>query len=301
MTPPIRGSLTPLVTPFAAGEVDYESFASLVDRQLAHGSHGVTVAGTTGEPASLSLAEREHLFETAVDAAAGRGVVLAGTGTSELRDTLTLTAAAKRSGATAALVVTPAFVNPDQAGLQHWFEVVADAAEIPVVLYDIPGRSGVALSLETTERLSRHGNVIGVKLARPDLVHASNVLAACGPDFGVYSGVEALCYPMLALGGAGHVSATGNLFPTEVAQLADAVFAGDHDTARELHFRLLDVNEAVFFQTNPVPVKAMLAMIGLISPEVRPPLRAADAELERRLEKILAAHGLTPIPAEVAH
>jgi 4-hydroxy-tetrahydrodipicolinate synthase len=294
MTPPIRGSLTPLVTPFRDGDVDAAAFDALVERQLAGGSHGVAVAGTTGEPASLSLDEREVLFERAVAVVAGRGAVLAGTGTNEQRDTLRLTRAAARAGATAALIVTPYFVNPDQRGLRDWYETLADASEIPVILYDIPGRSGVALSLDTTEALSSHENIIGVKLARPDLVHASQVIAACGPDFGVYSGVEALCYPLLALGGAGHVSATGNLFPAELARMADAAFAGDWETARRLHYELLEVNEAIFFATNPVPIKAMLALAGVIGPEVRPPLSAATPELIERLEPILARRGVAP-------
>jgi len=299
MTLSIRGSLTPLVTPFRDGEIDWTAVDRLVDRQLDAGGHGITVAGTTGEPASLSLEEREALFVRAVEAARGRGPVLAGTGTNEMRDTLRLTAAAARAGVTAALVVTPYFVNPDQRGLHDWYERIADASEIPVILYDIPGRSGVALSLETTEALSHHANIVGVKLARPDLVHASQVIAACGPEFGVYSGVEALCYPLLALGGAGHVSATGNLFPGELAEMADAAFRGDLATARRLHYELLEVNEAIFFTTNPVPIKAMLSLAGIITPDVRPPLSSADKELFGRLEPVLARRGITP--ASLAH
>jgi 4-hydroxy-tetrahydrodipicolinate synthase len=292
MTPPIQGSLTPLVTPFRNGEIDEAAFIGLVDHQFENGGHGITVAGTTGEPASLSTDERIHLFELAVTAAAGRGCVLAGAGTNEQRETLLLTRAAARCGASAALVVTPYFVQPNQDGLRAWFTAVADAAETPVILYDIPGRAGVGLSLETTQTLARHPNVIGVKLARPDLVHASNVIAACGPDFGVYSGVEALCFPLLMLGGTGHVSATGNLFPRELAAMADAAFAGDLETARSIHYRLLDVNEAIFFDTNPIPIKTMLGLVGRISPEVRPPLAGATDALRARLEKLLADHGL---------
>jgi len=289
-----RGSLTPLVTPFRFGDIDEPAFRALIDRQLDGGSHGVAVTGTTGEPTSLSLAERARLFEVAAAHVDGRAVVLAGTGTPELRDTLALTRDAARAGADVALVVSPAFVQPSQPGLVRWFHTVADTSEVPVILYDIPGRAGVALSVETTVTLAAHPNIVGVKLARPDLVHASRVLDACGPDFGVYSGVEALCFPLLALGGSGHVSATANLFPAELADMADLCFKGEFAQARELHFRLLDVNEAIFFDTNPVPIKAMLAALGLISPEVRPPLVWADAALQARLDAILGAHGLLP-------
>jgi 4-hydroxy-tetrahydrodipicolinate synthase len=301
MTPAIRGSLTPLVTPFRNGEIDEVAFIGLVDHQFENGGHGVTVAGTTGEPASLSTDERIRLFELAASAGAGRGFVLAGAGTNEQRETLLLTRAAARCGANAALVVTPYFVQPNQDGLRAWFTTVADAAEMPVILYDIPGRTGVGLSLETTQTLARHPNIVGVKLARPDLVHASKVIAACGPDFGVYSGVEALCFPLLMLGGAGHISATGNLFPRELAAMADAAFAGDLETARNIHYRLLDVNEAIFFDTNPIPIKTMLGLVGRISPEVRPPLASATDALRARLEKLLADHGLLGrVPNEAA-
>lgn len=293
--PPIRGSLTPLITPFRDGEVDETTFRQLVNDQIDNGSHGVTIAGTTGEPTSLSLDERERLFDAAVEVVDDRGVVIAGTGTNEWRDTLRLTRSAARAGATAALVVVPYFVQPPQRGLRDWFEKVADASELPVIIYDIPGRSGVGLTVDTTEQLARHNNIIGVKLARPDLVHASMVMSACGPTFGVYCGVEALCYPMLALGGAGHVSATGNLFPRELAEMAEAAFRGDFATARDIHFRLLAVNEAVFFETNPIPIKTMLGIAGRIRPEVRPPLVPATDELRVRLEKVLAGVGMAGV------
>lgn len=284
----ISGSITPIVTPFRDGAVDEAAFVSLIQHQINNGGHGVAIAGTTGEPTSLTLDERERLFDLAVETVDGRGVVLAGTGTADFADTLRLGRSAHRAGATAALVVVPYFVQPPQRGLVEWFERAADASELPVILYDIPGRAGVGLSVESTAQLARHENIVGVKLARPDLIHASNVIAACGPKFGVYCGVEALCFPMLVLGGAGHVSATGNLFPAEMAAMAEAVFAGDYDSARAIHYKLLAVNEAIFFETNPIPLKAMLAIRGLGSAEVRPPLAPATAEMTARLEAILA-------------
>jgi 4-hydroxy-tetrahydrodipicolinate synthase len=277
-----------LVTPFVDGEVDTATFRKLIDRQLDAGGHGVTVAGTTGEPASLSLGERSNLFAVATEQVNGRATVIAGTGTIELRDTLSLTEEAYRSGADAALVVTPAFSRPSQAGLLSWFTTVADASKLPVILYDIPGRSGVGLTVDTTAQLAEHDNVIGVKIAHPDLVHTTRVMQACGPDFRVLCGVESLCFPMLALGGAGHVSATGNIFPDLVARLADLSFEGDYEGARNLHYRLLEINEAVFFETNPVPIKAMMSLLGLSSSEVRPPLVPASEPLVSRLEGILA-------------
>jgi 4-hydroxy-tetrahydrodipicolinate synthase len=283
-----RGSLTPLVTPFRDGEVDERAFRALVERQVAGGSHGITVAGTTGEPAALSLSERERLVELAVEAAEGRLPVLAGTGTNELGSTLRLTRAAERLGAAAVLVVSPYYVKPNQRGLADWFRTVADATGLPVILYDIPGRTGVALEPATIAQIvDAAPNVVGVKAARPDLDQVSRVLAECGPEFGVYCGLESLCFPMLALGGAGHVSASGNVAPGAVAELAEAAFAGNWTRARELHFRLRPINEAVFYDTNPVPIKTMLAALGLITAELRPPLAPPDEPTSARILGVL--------------
>jgi 4-hydroxy-tetrahydrodipicolinate synthase len=286
-----KGSLTPLVTPFRDGAVDEAAFAVLIERQIAGGSHGVTVCGTSGEPAALSMVERERLIEQAVEVAAGRIPVLAGTGTNELSSMLHLTRAAERLGAAAVLTVTPYYVKPSQRGLEDWFLRVADATTLPVIMYDIPGRSAVSLDASTVARIAEQApNVVGVKEARADLEHVSDVLARCGSDFSVYCGIESLCFPMLALGGAGHVSATANVLPQEVAELADAAFAGDWDRARELHYHLLRINQAIFFDTNPVPVKAMLAALGHISPEVRPPLAALDDAASARVHEVLSLY-----------
>jgi len=293
-----RGSLTPLVTPFRDGEIDEHAFAALLERQVEGGSHGVTICGTSGEPASLSLLERERMVELAVEASAGRLPVVAGTGTNELTSTLRLTRSAEKLGAAAALVVTPYYVKPSQRGLEEWFLQVADATALPLILYDIPGRTGVALDAATIARIAeRAPNVVGVKESRADLGHVSQVLRRCGPEFGVYCGIEALCFPMLALGGAGHISATGNVLPAEVAELADAAFADDWARARELHYQLLALNEAIFFDTNPVPVKAMLGALGYMSAEVRAPLAPLDEETSARTLEVLSQYTSQPLAA----
>jgi 4-hydroxy-tetrahydrodipicolinate synthase len=288
----LRGSITPLVTPFRDGEIDEAAFSDLVAAQIDAGSHGVTVAGTTGEPASLSTEERIRLFDVAVRAAEGRVPIVAGVGTNELRSTLELTMAAERAGASALLVVTPYYVRPSQAGLRRWFEAVAGETSLPVILYEIPGRTAVALEIETVAALAGLENIVGIKVARPDLDFVSRLVATCGSDFAVYSGMETLCFPMLALGGAGHMSATANLVPREVAALADACFAGEWDKARELHYHLRDLNEAIFVDTNPVPVKAALALMGKITPEVRPPLAPLDSSVSEGLAEVLGRYGL---------
>jgi len=289
----LRGSITPLVTPFRDDQIDEAALRGLVDFQIAEGSHGVSVGGTTGEPSSLSMAERERVIEVALDAAGGRVPLLAGTGSSNLADTLDLTRFAERAGAAAILAIVPYYVRPTQEGLYGFFRRVAEATSLPVVLYNIPGRTAQNLEPDTMARLRRDcPNVVGVKEANTNLEQVSRDLAACGRDFLVFSGIEALCFPMLALGGAGHVSATANVAPGPVARLYDLVQAGRWDEARDLHYHLLALNEVLFIETNPVPVKTALAMMGRIHPDARLPLAPLSPASEARLARVLASYGL---------
>jgi 4-hydroxy-tetrahydrodipicolinate synthase len=289
----VRGSLVPLVTPFRDGRIDDRAFVDLIEWQIESGSHGIGVTGTTGEPAALAIDEREHLIDLAVRTARGRVPVLAGTGSVNYEETLRLTRFARHAGADAALVVTPYYTRPGQAGLYRFFRAVADAVDIPIVLYNIPGRTAVNLEVETIVRLARDcRNVIGVKESNKDLEHICRVMHRCGRQFLVYSGIELLCFPILALGGAGHVSATGNVLPHEVARLYDLATAGKWDEARELHYYLLPMNDALFWETNPVPAKAALAMMGRCSSEVRLPHAPLGSENEARLRALLGEYGL---------
>ncbi|HET6946643.1 MAG TPA: 2,4-dihydroxyhept-2-ene-1,7-dioic acid aldolase [bacterium] len=289
----MRGSLVPLVTPFHHGQFDEARFQQLVEWQIESGSHGLVIAGTTGEPSALSLEEREHVLETAVKDARRRVPVLAGTGTNNHAETLRLTRFAKRIGADAALVVVPYYIRPSQEGLYRYFRTIADEVDIPIVIYNIPGRTAVNMEPATIARLARDcRNIIGVKEANKDFEHVTRVLHLCGRTFLVYSGIELLCFPMLAVGGAGHVSATGNVLPREVAQLYDLAASGRWDAARELHYHLLPMNEALFLETNPVPVKTVLGLMGKIDPEVRLPLAPMSPENLDRLRQVTAAYGL---------
>ncbi len=291
----MRGSLVPLVTPFRDGRVDNRAFADLIEWQIDSGSHGIGVCGTTGEPAALSLEEREHVIDTAVRAARGRVPVVAGTGSVNLDETLRLTRFAKKVGADAALVVTPYYTRPGQEGLYQFCRTVADAVDIPIILYNIPGRTAVNLEVETTARLARDcSNIIGVKESNKDLEHITRVMHRCGPGFLVYSGIELLCFPILALGGAGHVSATGNVMPREVAHLYDLAAAGKWEEARELHYHLLPMNDVLFIETNPVPVKTALALMGRCSAEVRLPHAPLHPANEAKLREVMCGYGLLP-------
>lgn len=290
----LRGSITPLVTPFKGGLVDIEALERLVEFQISHGSHGVGVTGTTGEPTSLTMEERELVIVTAVRAARGRAPVLAGTGSVNFQETVQLTRFAQEARAAAALVIVPYYCRPTQAGLYEHFRQVADSVPgYPIVLYNIPGRSAVNLEPATMARLRRDcPTIIGVKEANTDFAQISRVLHACGRDFAVYSGIETLCFPMLALGGAGHVSATGNVLPREVADLYNLCEEGKWAAARDLHYWLLEMNEVLFLETNPGPVKAALGMMGLISPELRLPMAPVSAATEERLRAVMAGYNL---------
>lgn len=295
----LRGSLVPMVTPFREGRIDERRFDDLLEWQIDSGSHGVVIGGTTGEPAALTLEEREYLTERTVRVVKGRVPVIAGTGTNNLDETLRLTAAARRAGATAVLVVAPPYSRPSQEGLYRYFHRVATSVDLPVILYNIPGRTAVNLEAATIARLSRDvRNIIGVKEANKDFEHINRVFHLCGPGFLVYSGIELFCFSLLALGGAGHVSATGNVLPREVARLYDLAAAGRWEEARELHHFLLPMNEILFIETNPVPVKTALGLMGKITPEVRPPLAPLAPEHAERLRGVLAQYGLLqPAPA----
>ncbi len=285
----MKGSFTPLVTPFADGAVDTAAFEAAVERQAAEGSHGVVVTGTTGEPTSLTAAERAELFRRAADVAAGRLTVVAATGSSNHADTLALTRAAERAGADAVLVVCPAFVKPSQRGLVEHFAAVAAVTDLPLLIYNIPGRSGVGVTADTVEAIAgRAPNLAGLKHASTDLDLVTDLLLRLGEDFALFCGLESYSYPFLALGGAGLMSAVGNVHPARVAALCEAVFRDDHATALALHRELFRINQAVFFDTNPVPLKAMLAALGLGSEEVRPPLAPLDGPTRERVLDALA-------------
>jgi 4-hydroxy-tetrahydrodipicolinate synthase len=289
----LRGSIVPLVTPFHAGRLDEDALRRLVEFQIRHGSHGISVLGTTGEPTSLTPDERERVMALAVAAAGGRVPVLVGTGSNNHDETLRHTRLAERLGADALLLIVPYYNKPSQRGLYEHFRRAAEATHLPVVLYNIPGRSAVNLEPDIIAQLhATCENIVGVKEANPNLDQVSRVLARCGRDFLIYSGIETLCFPMLALGGAGHVSATANVAPERVARLYVLCAAGRWDEARDLHYELLELNEVLFLETNPGPVKAALGLMGLIDPEVRLPLAPVSEATSQRVRATLDHLGL---------
>lgn len=290
----LRGSIVPLVTPFTPeNEIDQVALKTLIDWQLESGTHGISTTGTTGEPAALSILERERMISLVVQMVGGRVPVLAGTGTNNLEETLRLTRYAEAAGADAVLVIVPYYNRPSQEGLYRYFRAVAEATGLAVVVYNIPGRTAVNLEPETLARIVDDcPNVIGVKEANPNLHQVSEILHLLGRDFLVYSGIEALSFPMLALGGAGHVAATANVMPREVADLYNLAVEGRWEEARALHYRLLPLNEALFLETNPGPVKTALGWMGKIHPRLRLPLAPPSPATEARLRRVMVDLGL---------
>lgn len=290
----LRGSIPPLVTPFANGEVDYGAYARLVEQQIADGSHGILVNGTTAEPSTLTTDERNRLVSLAVETAASRVPVVAATGSQSLAETLALTRHAAQAGADALLIVTPYYVRPPQRGLVEFYLEVAATNDLPWMVYHIPGRTAVSVTLETLETLrARSPNFVGMKHAVNDLGFASECLQALGPDFKIFVGLEELSFLMLAVGACGLMNAVGNLRPRPLAEMCDAVDAADLRKGRALHDQLLELNKAVFFDTNPIPIKYMMKRLGLLpANEHRLPMAAATPELEARLDRVLERAGL---------
>lgn len=288
-----RGSIVPVITPFRDGEVDYAKLAELIEWQITNGSHGISVTGTTGEPAALSMAERKQIIQTAHEAVNGRVPFVPGTGSTNHAETIELSRFAQEIGADALLLISPYYSRPSQEGIFQHFSGVAQQVEIPLVLYNIPGRTAVNIEIDTVARLKEaHDHIIGVKESNKDFEHINRLLQRMGRDFLVYSGIELLCFPILAIGGAGYVSATANLMPAKVASLYDLVAAGNWQAAQDNHFELMTLNDAIFLEINPVPVKTILGMMGKCSPEVRLPLAPVSAANRSKLEQIARQYQL---------
>ena len=292
----LTGSMPPIITPFKGGDVDYDTYARLVEFQIREGSHGILVNGTTSEPAALTTDERNRLVDVAIETAKGRVPVVAATGSQSLWETARLTAHAVTAGADALLIVTPYYTRPQQRGLVQYYLEVMRGIDTPWMIYHIPGRTAVSVTLDTVKELKdRSPNFVGMKHAVNDLDFVTECLSAVGRDFRVFVGLEELSFPMMAIGACGLMNAVGNLRPGVLAEMCEAVWRGDLTTARNLHFRLQGLNKAVFFETNPAPIKYMARRLGIIpTNEHRLPMVPPTPDIERRLDKVLADAGLLP-------
>jgi 4-hydroxy-tetrahydrodipicolinate synthase len=290
----LKGSIPPLVTPFRRDAVDYDAYAKLVAFQMQNGSHGVLVNGTTAEPSTLSVEERNRLVDIAVEVAAGRVPVVAATGSQSLRETRELTEHAAKAGADALLIVTPYYIRPPQRGLIAYYLELASLTDLPWMVYHIPGRAAVSVTIDTLKELRTHSpSFVGMKHAVNDLALVSECHAVLGPDFKVFVGLEELSFPEMAVGACGLMNAVGNLRPRILSDLCEAIWRGDLAGAQALHHRLFEINQAVFFDTNPIPMKYMMRRLGILETnEHRLPMIPATLELEGRLDGVLRRAGL---------
>ncbi len=286
-----QGTLVALVTPYTGGEVDYAAIERLIDWHLDQGTDGLVPVGTTGESPTVTVAEHERIIQTVVKAADGRVPVVAGTGANSTAEAVHLTRFAKDAGADASLQVCPYYNKPTQEGLYRHFATIADEVGLPMVLYNIPGRTGINMTPETVARLAELGPVVAIKEATGSMDQTSEVLARC--DLVVLSGDDSLTLPLMALGAKGVISVVANLVPAEMKRLTDAMLEGDVAAAREVHRRLYPLCRAMFVETNPIPVKTAMKLAGLLdSDEKRLPLVDLAAASAEALRETMRAFGL---------
>ena len=290
MVEKLHGSITPIFTPFHEdGRIDFETYESLLHRHVEAGGHGVLINGTTAEPSVLTVAERNALVTRAMDTVGGKTQVVAATGSQSLAETQALTEHASNAGVDAFLIVTPYYIKPSQRGLIAYYRELSKISDTPLLMYHIPGRAGVSVDLTTLEEIrATVPQFCGIKHAVNDMGLVSACLKRFGFDFRIFVGLEELSFPMLAVGAAGLMNAVGNIAPGKVARLYDTASRGDMDAARDLHFDLFDLNRAVFFDTNPAPIKYMARRMGLIPSNAhRLPMVPVDEPTQERLDKVL--------------
>jgi 4-hydroxy-tetrahydrodipicolinate synthase len=288
-----QGLYVAIVTPFKDGKIDEESYKQLIEMHAAAGTDGIVPAGTTGESPTLTPEENEQLVDLTVRFVKGRMKVMAGTGSNSTAEAIEYTQAAEKSGADAALVVNPYYNKPTQKGLYEHFKAVAQSVKIPVIIYNIIGRTAVNVATPTMVRLAKEvPNIKGVKEASGDLAQMSEVIEQCGPDFDVLSGDDALTLPLLSIGGKGVISVVANIIPKDVKEMIVAFNNGDLKGAQEMHHRMFPLIRAMFIETNPIPVKAACAMLGLISHDIRLPMTQPDKENLDKIKKAMKEYGL---------
>ena len=288
-----RGAFVAIVTPFIDGKLDEQGLKDLIEFHIANGTHGIVPCGTTGESATMSHAEHHRVVELTIETVNGRVPVLAGSGSNSTSETIELTRHAKEAGADGALVITPYYNKPSQEGLFQHFKAVAEAVDIPIIMYNVPSRTSINMLPATVARCAEIKTVVGIKEATADLNQISEVIRLCPDGFAVMSGDDFTSMPTVLIGGTGVISVTSNVQPKEMAQMIDAALAGDLAKAKELHYKLFPLMQAMFIDTNPVPAKTALELMGKIkSSAPRLPLcRMNDATVEK-LKKVLVDSGL---------
>ncbi len=297
----LKGSIPPLITPFRRGKVDYDAYAGLVEFQVKNGSHGILVNGTTSEPSTLTVEERNRTVDVAMEAAAGKVPIVAATGSQSFAETEVLTAHADKAGVDALLIVTPYYIRPPQRGLVKYYVEMGKKTKLPWMIYHIPGRAATSVTLDTLTQISKQSpNFVGMKHAVDDLGFVSTCLDRFGMDFRIFVGLEDLSYPMMAVGACGLMNAVGNLQPKKLARMCEEIWKGNLARAQKLHYELFEINQAVFYDTNPIPMKYMMKRLGIMPKnEHRLPMMPATKDLEKRLDGVLKRAGLLGGPKEI--
>ena len=291
-----EGSITAIVTPFKNGLVDEKKFRELIEFQIKNGSSGIVPCGTTGESATLSFEEHDRVIEIAIEQCKKRILVVAGTGSNSTEEAIMLTKHAAKAGADASLQVSPYYNRPTQKGLYEHFKTIAKSVDIPIILYNIASRTGVNIEPETMSRIAQDcKNIIGVKEASGNLEQMARIKALCPKDFALISGDDGLTLPVLSIGGIGVISVVSNIAPADTANLVKAFSEGNIKEAQRLHYKLLPLIKAVFIETNPIPVKTAMGLLGMCSPELRLPMCSMLPENLEKLKKALDDYGLRRI------
>jgi 4-hydroxy-tetrahydrodipicolinate synthase len=287
-----KGSIVAIVTPFTNGRVDEEKLRQLVEFQIEGGTDAIVPCGTTGESSTLDYEEHDRVIEVVIQQVNKRVPVIAGTGSNSTAEAIELSLHAKKLGADGCLLVTPYYNKPTQEGLCRHYMAIANAVAIPQILYNVPSRTGVNLLPETVARLAEHKNIVAIKEATGSLQQASEILDLCGDKIDVLSGDDFITFPMMACGAKGIISVVANIMPKEVSSLVDAFFAGNMEEARRLHLKLLKISNAMFIESNPVPVKTALGLMGKCSDEVRLPLAPMSDANKSKLTTIMKEYKL---------
>lgn len=282
-----HGVMTALVTPFKNNKIDEEAFRAHLERQIEAGVDGVVPAGSTGEAATLSVAEHKKVIQIAVEQVNGRVPVIAGTGSNNTAESIELTQAAKALGADAALLISPYYVKPTQEGIYQHYKAIADAVHIPQVLYNVPGRTASNMEPETVARLSHISNIVAIKDATADMAQLTRTMMACEGRILFYSGDDASVLPFMTLGGSGVISVVSNIAPKTMKAMVDAVVSKDFETAKAMHFALQYLTDAMFVESNPIPVKKACELLGWMSGDLRLPLTEQTAENTVMLQRIM--------------
>tara|TARA_B100000686_G_C16795886_1_gene982309 strand:- start:210 stop:1085 length:876 start_codon:yes stop_codon:yes gene_type:complete len=287
-----KGSYVALVTPFHNGTIDEDSLESLVNFHLANKTHGIVACGTTGESATLTHPEHDRVIELVVKFVDGRIPVIAGCGSNSTAEAIERTKFAKEIGADGALLVAPYYNKPTQEGLYQHFKSVAESADIPNVLYNVPGRTVTAIASDTVSKLSEIPNIVGIKEATGDLANCCEIISKVPDDFLVLSGDDFVTLPMMAMGAVGTISVTANVCPSDVSRMCEAQLNGDFNIAKELHYKMWLLNKMMFIETNPIPAKFTLSLMGKVKPEFRLPLCSPSEENIKKLQEFSSSYGL---------